>query len=239
MNHLAERGCYGPDLHSRRLYKGAFSTAGAALILPSLLSKANILNDETCVTNAADFGLLRFISDPGYLLSSISHSQCGTVRWMNPELFASERFGFQSGRPIIPSDCYALRMVGYETFGGNLLFHEDADPIASSKVVEGKHPPRGARFAESLWETVELCWAPRSPNNRPGVEAVLQCLELARSLSEPTPPTTDEGDGEDSVRLSEYCFNLCKVLQTVTQRRNVDLNEFVRVALEYPERCDN
>jgi len=45
-------------------------------------------------------------------------------------------------------------------------------------------------------------------------------------------------DEEDSVQLSEYCFNVCEVLETATQGTNTDgLNEFVRTVLGRLERC--
>jgi len=45
-------------------------------------------------------------------------------------------------------------------------------------------------------------------------------------------------DDKDSVQLSEYCFNVCEVLKTVTLGRDVDsLDESVRVALKDLERC--
>jgi len=45
-------------------------------------------------------------------------------------------------------------------------------------------------------------------------------------------------DDRDSVQLSEYCFDVCEVLKTAVQGRNVDsLSESVRAALEDLERC--
>ena len=168
-------------------------------ILPSLLVKANILIDHAGCARLADFGLLTIISDPRYLLSSSSHTQGGTVRWMSPERIAPERFGFRNSRPTISSDCYALGMVIYETISGNVPFHKDADLAVSMKVVEGKHPPRGVKFTENLWGTLELCWA-SMPNNRPSIKDVLRCLETTSSLLEPPSPRENEGvyvDGED------------------------------------------
>jgi len=140
--------------------------------LPSSSAKANILIDQAGRARLADFGLLTITSDPRYLLSSISHTQCDS------------------------SDCYTLGVVIYETISGHFPFHKDTD----SAVSEGKHPPRGARFAESLWEMLELRRASRPPNNRPNVEAILRCLELALYLSEPTSPRMDEG--RDGVLVS-------------------------------------
>ena len=90
--------------------------------LLSLLAKANILADQTCHARIADFGLLTIISDPANLSCSSSYTQGGTARWMSPELIASQRFGFEKNRPTRSSDCYALRIVIYETVSGNLPF---------------------------------------------------------------------------------------------------------------------
>jgi len=46
-------------------------------------------------------------------------------------------------------------------------------------------------------------------------------------------------DNEDSVQLSEYCFDVCTVLETAIQgKKNVgSLNKYVRMALGDLERC--
>jgi len=175
-------------------------------ILTSLPIKANILIDPNGHARLADFGLLTIISDPANFLSSSSYAQGGTVRWMGPELIAPQRFGLKKSRPTKSSDCYALGMVIYETVSGNPPFHKDADYTVYLKVVEGKHPPRGVRFTEGLWKTLELCWAPQ-PNDRPSIEDVLQHLEkAANSLEKPSPGTDDQmdedGDGWDSANGS-------------------------------------
>ena len=155
--------------------------------------------DQTGHACLADFGLLTVISDPTNFLASSSYTQGGTARWMSPERIAPQRFGFKDGRPTKHSDCYALGMVIYETIRGKLPFHKHADMLVFMKVVEGERPPRGVRFTKSLWEVLERCWAP-NPNNRPSVEGILQCLEMAQNLSEP-PLRADgelEEDGDES-----------------------------------------
>jgi len=97
-------------------------------------------------------------------------------------------------------------MVIYETVSGNPPFHKDADYTVYLKVVEGKRPPRGVRFTESLWKALELCWMPQ-PNDRPSIEGVLQRLERAsNSLEKPSPGMDEEieedGDGWDSADSS-------------------------------------
>jgi len=165
-------------------------------ILLNLLVKANILIDRTGCARLADFGLLTIISNPRYLLSSSSQTQGGTVRWMSPERIAPDRFGFKNSRPTISSDCYSLGMVIYETISGNLPFHKDTDPAVFMKIVEGKHPPRGVSFTKSLWGMLERCWASR-PSDRPSIEDVLLCLEMASNSSDPPSPRPIEGVDED------------------------------------------
>jgi len=111
---------------------------------------------------------------------------------MSPELIAPARFGLKNSRPTVFSDCYALGMVIYETISGNFPFHKDADLVVLMKVVEGERPPQGVKFTKSLWEMLEWCWVPK-PNDRPSIEDVLQCLEMALNASELPSPGVDEG----------------------------------------------
>ena len=45
-------------------------------------------------------------------------------------------------------------------------------------------------------------------------------------------------DDDDSVRLSEYCFNICLALETAIQGKGAGgLNKYRKMALEDLERC--
>ena len=136
-------------------------------------------------------------------MASSSYAQGGTARWMSPELIDPHRFGLGKSRPTKPSDCYALGMVIYEIISGNLPFHKDTNPTVCMKVVDGKRPPRGARFSGNLWKMLELCWADE-PNKRPSVEDVLRCLE---TTSEPPSPGTDEDGGWSSATSTSGVSN--------------------------------
>ena len=185
--------------------------------LDELVTQANILIDESCHVRLADFGLLTIISDPANLIPLSSYTPRGTVRWMSPELIAPQRFGLEKSRPTKSSDCYALGMVVYETISGKLPFHNDSDYTVSLKVVEGERPPRGRRgkFAESLWQMLELCWSPRH-TDRPSIEDVLRCLQMVSSvLVSPSPGENyeagdddddddDDDDGDDWDSPSDY-----------------------------------
>ena len=115
----------------------------------------------------------------------------GTVRWMSPELIDPQQFGFEKSHPTKSSDCYALGMVIYETISGNPPFHEYKNHTVSLKVLRGERPPRGVRFTETLWKTLELCWTSQ-PSDRPTIETVLQHLEAISRLLEPVSPEVDE-----------------------------------------------
>ena len=189
---------------STAILKGyAFHHFSHSAILTSSFTKANILVDETGRDRLADFGLLTIISDPANHLPSSSSGQGGTIRWMSPELIAPEQVGSGRIRPTKSSDCYALGMVIYETISGKLPFHRDSDYVIALKVVKGKRPPREEKFSENLWIMLEQCWAP-SPNDRPSIEGVLQCLEAASNSSEPRAPGSvgeiemDGGDWDSS-----------------------------------------
>ena len=100
---------------------------------------------------------------------------------MGPELIDPQRFGLKNNRPTKSSDCYALGMVVYETISGKFPFHQHADLTVFMKVLAGEHPTRGPGFAEDLWEMLKMCWRSQ-PNDRPGIEDVLLCLERSRAL---------------------------------------------------------
>ena len=125
---------------------------------------------------------------------------------MSPELLAPQRFGLKDSRPAKTSDCYALGMVIYETISGDLPFHEYTDLAVFLKVLEGERPPRGVRFTRSLWEMLERCWAPQ-PSDRPSIEDVLECLEVASLSSEPPSPGVDEEMGVFDARGSPNWAN--------------------------------
>ena len=179
--------------------------ARASILLTLVSGKANILIDQTGNALLADFGLLT-ISDP---VSSNSYIQGGTARWMAPELMDPQQFELGNSCPTIHSDCYALGMVIYETISGHLPFHQFGTLIVVTKILRGQHPHRGAGFTQSLWEMLEMCWAPQ-PDDRPSIGDVLRCLERASNESEPPSMVTDEemGKGGDKLGLTNDYLSL-------------------------------
>ena len=158
--------------------------------------KANILIGEDGNALLADFGLLTLISDPTNPTASSSYVSAGTMRWMSPELLDPDQFGPKDGRPTKESDRYALGMVIYEVLSGQLPFASYREYVVMRKVIEGERPERprgeeGARFSDNLWRTLQQCWT-QEPKGRPGIEAILECLEPAPTNRNPSAASIPE-----------------------------------------------
>lgn len=151
-------------------------------ILMNLISKANILIDQTDNACLTDFGLLVIRPDTTNITSSHSFLQGGTYRWTSPELLDPQEFGLQDNGPTASSDCYALGMVIYEVLSGRVPFyHCEGHADIISKVIEGEHPKRlqgteGMWFTDYIWSILERCWSSK-PSDRPRVRDVRRSLE--------------------------------------------------------------
>ena len=110
------------------------------------------------------------------------------------------------------SDCYAFGMVIYEVLSRRVPFHQYLGFIVASKVLKGDRPERPGGVervwfeADDLWELLKQCWAPQ-PEDRPGIEDVLQCLEkISKSWISPPPQLLATSLAADSLAggLSDY-----------------------------------
>jgi hypothetical protein len=182
--------------------------------------------------------LVAIISDGTTHTSSSSFPHGGTVRWMSPELLYPEDFGLKDSRRTKRSDCYALGMVIYEVLSGQVPFSPHRSFTIAVRVSRGERPerPRGAErewFANSVWEALERCWAPK-PDDRPRIGDVHQCLEEASRFWTPlswtveSPPTADlpvrnssDPDAEGSTEESE-ASSPPHSLQAVLQKGEAD-----------------
>ena len=130
---------------------------------------------------------------------------------MSPELIYPEHFGFEKSSPTKSSDCYALGMVIYETISGKVPFHGCTDLTVSLKVVTGERPRQRAKFKESLWKMLELCWVPHS-DDRPSIGNVLQCLEI---VSNPRgPPAQQESPLRQATAIFWWKFIILLLIST-------------------------
>ena len=123
---------------------------------------------------------------------------------MSPELLDSSRFGLRHRRPSKESDCYALGMVILEVLTGQAPFPRHANLIVMQKVLGDVRPgrPKGAKgawFTDDLWGMLRQCWAAQQ-ENRPGVEAVLDCLvQVSRVWKPPTQQADEDTQTSDDV----------------------------------------
>ena len=161
--------------------------------------KANIMVDNNGHACLGGFGLLTIVSDRSVVAPSAMTG--GTIRWMSPERFDPDRFGLKGSHPTKESDCYALGMVIYEVLSGQTPYALCNQLVVVQKILDGERPARphgvcGVWFTVGLWEVLELCWKPR-PGDRPGLDAVLQCLQDTTRPS--MPPDVDDGGTEAGV----------------------------------------
>lgn len=184
--------------------------------------------DQTCHARVADFSLLTLVSDPGSQMSSGSHSQAGTARWMSPELIDPKRFNIDKSRRTKSSDCYAFGMVMYETMSGQLPFYEERNSLTVfTRVLYGEHPTREDVFTDDLWEVVERCWTAQ-PEGRPHIEDILRYLE---GLSPPSEPPSEMPSPEISGAVGDsfgtfQCFSRkwCLIVSLLRTHRNSTAN---------------
>jgi len=88
-----------------------------------------------------------------------------------PGVLAPDQFGFKDSPTTKESDCYALGMVILEVLSGQAPFIPLSGFLVIRKVIEGERPerpegPKGAWFADDLWQMLNLCWATQ-PKSRP------------------------------------------------------------------------
>ena len=108
LGYLHEQGTIHGDL------KGVSSQFSAKSLVLTL-GQGNILIDSECRARLADFGLAVIVDE------SSNGGDCGakgTIRWMAPELFLPEIFGFTDEDvrrlPSLSTDIYAIGMTIFE-----------------------------------------------------------------------------------------------------------------------------
>ena len=134
---------------------------------------------------------------------------------MSPELLDPDQFGSKDGQPTMQSDCHALGMTILEVLSGQPPFHYYKNLTVMQKVLEGERPTRpggaeGGWFTDDLWRMLELCWSPQS-ENRPTIEAVLECLEQGLTAWQPLPLDLDnaiqtDANEEACPTVTKFCM---------------------------------
>ncbi|KAJ7803999.1 kinase-like domain-containing protein [Mycena olivaceomarginata] len=145
----------------------------------------NILVTPSFRACIADFGLASIISP-------MSRSQGGTIRYQAPELH-------QGGHNDQRSDIYGFACLVYELLTGAAPFPElFSDGAVIMAVLEGRRPSRvpscsGTPSLDALWNLLQNCWEEK-PENRPTASQIVGCLIGADIQAIKKPSITDWDD---------------------------------------------
>jgi len=191
-----------PDVNRLELLAGV--TKGLMFIHDQGIVHGNLKGSNILVNNdghacLADFGQITLFTDQSIFLSSYTGG--GASGWMSPELLNPDESDPSRGRSTRESNCYALGMVIYEVLSGQTPFAQYSAFTTLRKVLGGGRPDRpegvqGRWFTDDVWKMLEHCWQ-RQPNTRPGLDAVLRCLQDAAQRWVPPPDTEANEERED------------------------------------------
>jgi len=158
----------------------------------------------------ADFGLAAIIEETSSSITAVDSKLKGTTRWMAPELFFPDRFGFTgefaNQIPSKDTDIYATGMTILEVITGCPPFaHVIRSETVIYKVMEGVRPDRpSSGFPDTLWELLVATWVvidAQVPEGRPPASTVLDRLkehvdDWGKSII-PLVPESWQEDGSD------------------------------------------
>jgi len=134
----------------------------------------------------------------------------GTTRWMAPELFFPDKFGY-TGKLVkqLPSketDIYAIGMTILEVLTGCVPFANVArNETVIFKVMDGVRPDRPpSGLSDTLWELLVATWVAQhaqGPEGRPPASTVLdrlkECVDDWGESIVPLVPESWREDGSD------------------------------------------
>ncbi|CCM05920.1 uncharacterized protein FIBRA_08158 [Fibroporia radiculosa] len=147
------------------------------------LKGANVLIDGQGRACLSDFGLTAVASDAGATVgATATASAAGTsVRWTAPELLNPEYYNLSHARATYETDVYALAMVMYEIFSGQLPFYEQRNDGAVIRcIIYDERPSRPSQasslgLSDSVWRLMQECWRSQ-PDIRPPLPILLKRL---------------------------------------------------------------
>ncbi|PPQ80616.1 hypothetical protein CVT24_002708 [Panaeolus cyanescens] len=109
----------------------------------------------------------------------------GTVRWMAPELLCPEKWGRLESGSTFASDVFALGMLIYEIYSGDIPFFDcPTFFMVVIKIVQG-HRPSSAAIPKRLLPLVEGCWA-HDPLARPTIRIIRDAILASKHFIENT-----------------------------------------------------
>lgn len=90
-------------------------------------------------------------------------------------------------------------MVILEVLSGQAPYNQFNGVVVTQMVIKGTLPerPETPRFTDDLWGVLKRCWSPQ-PNDRPTIEAILECLGRVVTTWRPLPSDVESDDEADS-----------------------------------------
>eukprot|EP01029_Cantina_marsupialis_P011190 TRINITY_DN2507_c0_g5_i1.p1 TRINITY_DN2507_c0_g5~~TRINITY_DN2507_c0_g5_i1.p1 ORF type:complete len:1743 (+),score=567.30 TRINITY_DN2507_c0_g5_i1:97-5229(+) len=130
------------------------------------LKSLNLLLDDALNVKVSDFGLSRFRANS---VSSVMTGQCGTYRWMSPEVIGCQRYTEKA-------DVYSFGINLWELYTRQIP-HEDMQPIqvAMGVLNANLRPIIPSDCPPPLRELIQCCWH-KDPEKRPTFAEILTLL---------------------------------------------------------------
>lgn len=139
------------------------------------LKPLNILLGEHDEPLVADFGLAKWLDEPGSDLT-ITHLPMGTRQYMAPEQTLGLRGGFSPA-----CDIWALGVMLYELLAGVRPFPDDGSSDLYERIRTADPPPLPASVPAGLASVIDRCLAKKPEERYPSAAAVAADLDRWRA----------------------------------------------------------
>ena len=171
------------------------------------LKTANIMLDDRGVVHVMDFGIAKQFGPEAAASATATGHILGTPEYMSPEQ--------ARGEPLDPrTDIYALGIVMFEVFTGDVPFHGDTPVATLFKQIQDPPPVGDPRLPRRLAAVLEKALAKDAGDRYAIVADLIEDLDLARqaALDESADPIvatiTDEApvfaDAETAARAPTF-----------------------------------
>jgi serine/threonine protein kinase len=140
------------------------------------LKTANIMLDDRRLVHVMDFGIAKQFGPEASGSATVTGHILGTPEYMSPEQ--------ARGEPLDPrTDIYALGIVMFEIFTGDVPFHGDTPVATLFKQLQDPPPVHDPRLPRSLSAVLEKALAKDAGNRYANVADLIEDLDLARQAA--------------------------------------------------------
>ena len=128
------------------------------------LKSSNILFTHEMEVQICDFGVSRSMPN-----TTEKSKTAGTWRWMAPEIVGGKKISMMC-------DVFSFSMVVWELMEHKLPFYNEADIVASMRMLKGERPQFTYEWPEYLVRLTEVGWS-ENPHDRPTFTEIITSLE--------------------------------------------------------------